>query len=78
MKEKIFITLFFIVLAIAFGYSVNVGMNKQEIVECNKIKKQSEDFSEHFFMNQAWKNACDDHGIMIDQKFVRPADFDTR
>lgn len=71
MKENIFITLSIILIIIVFGFAFMKGLEKQEVVDCYKAQKQSIDYSDYFFMNQAWKDTCDAHEIEIDQKFVR-------
>lgn len=67
--------LFAVGMIVLFSFAFIKGIEKQEIIDCYKAQKQSEDFSEFFFMNQAWKNTCDAHEIKIDSKFVRPVNF---
>ena len=51
--------------AIAFGALVMSGMDKSEIVTCNKLVEQSKQY-DNFFITKIDDDMCRHHGIVID------------
>lgn len=41
------------------------SMDRQEIVECNKLKEYSVQYAPHFYLTQWEKEMCDHHNIKI-------------
>lgn len=62
--KKLFEIVFVLVLAVVFGYFVNQGIDRQEVVDCLKLEQQSKDF-DLFFLTANEKAMCDSHGIII-------------
>lgn len=63
-------TILQIVLGIAaiavFVLILSTGLDKQEVVDCNNLVSQSEEFANAGFYITSWeKEMCDAHGITI-------------
>jgi len=60
---KVLITL---AVVVGFLFLVNHAIRAQEVVDCNKLVAQSQEFAEAGFYITSWqKDMCDAHGISI-------------
>jgi len=55
-----------VAFAVLFAYVLNIGLQKQELVTCQKLKSQSQTYTPLFYLTQAEKAMCDAHGVSID------------
>lgn len=56
---------FFPIFLVAFVFIINVGMNKSEIVDCYKWKKQASEYPSFYLLR--WQaDQCKAHNINID------------
>ena len=56
-----------VAFALLFFYVLNIGVEKQELVACNKLQTYSQTYSHQvFFITEAEKAMCDGHGVYID------------
>jgi hypothetical protein len=54
----------FIIVSIAFIFTLSHAMDKQEVYECHKLASQSKDFP-LFYLTQWQADMCDAHNIAI-------------
>ena len=64
-KQKIVVALIFLAMFILVVYSLVIGLEKQDKVECQKLLSQSKEFP-LFYLTQNEKAQCDFLGVMID------------
>ena len=57
-----------IALGLGLALIVSNGMDKSEIVDCNKLVAQAEEYKSNgqFYITGWQKDMCDAHGIVID------------
>ena len=54
-----------VAFAILFAWLLNTGLDKQELVACNKLKSYSQAYNA-FYLTVDEKAMCDAHGVYID------------
>lgn len=47
------------------GYIAMVGMDRQEVADCRKLRQQSVEYAPHFFLATWEDEMCRAHGIII-------------
>ena len=57
--------IFAFVLFVAFLFILNMGMNKNEVVECLKWQNQASEYPS-FYLLQWQRDQCEAHNISID------------
>ena len=67
IKKEIFILKVVVVVAFAalFAYALNIGLQRQELVTCIKLKSYSQTYP-LFYLTETEKAMCDAHGVYID------------
>ena len=58
-------SLFIAGFVFALMYFFNAGLDRQEVVDCNKMQSQSMQYS-NFYLLQWQKDMCDAHNIIIE------------
>lgn len=64
MKGKILLTLALAALVILLGWAVDRSIDKSEIVECEKLRTQSQNYT-GFYLLQWQMEQCQAHNINI-------------
>lgn len=60
-----FLTLAFVAFLGLMVWTVNVGMGRQEVVDCNTLVAQAQEYKGQFYITSWQKAMCDEHGISV-------------
>lgn len=57
--------IYIVCAVIVFGFILNIGMNKSEVVNCNKWKAEASEYANYYLLQ--WQaDQCAAHNIEID------------